>query len=1241
MARAVALLRAVLLRIRPKRLKGKTRGRLEWSLPPASSRPLPALMPTVAVASPIHQRVMPMKCWTLGGLDFKSSGVAGEAPAYNSSKHTFYLELVHVTGSRTISLQGRLRGTAGGDVGHIPFSGRALRYVFALDQLLPDSLLVPEGKNGGDWPSLLVDIVNQSPDSSMDPVCKVRPLFGYGRIDFNFVLRQSGAFWLRLSLEQPKSGDGPSAARMSAIAKELQTIQATSYFTYDTRSAKKLRCFATMTPDASGLDPGATGPHVGPTPNATSHQLIERKTVVRTPSASSSHLSTTIASADAASNIIVLSPPTPPPKRTVVILDRSSLPDSAPLPILPPPPPTLPPPHQPLQRIAPPPTPLPLPILTQPSIVPQQVIPTQAALAIHAAIQQAQQQQQQAATNNRHANGMDLTDDVAAVDHFFSNSPAVFSAPPSSPFPPLPVGSISPLSGQSRPLLLPSLTPSTPNATAPVALTTNNGNDEHTRPEGMPLPSTGGIATGGTKRMRTGTPIVATPNPNEVTSPSGAYTMVKAEREWKSPALNGMMSPPNNERKLASLDPSHQQFIEMLQGLYLNSAEGREAIAAKSPNGMVTTTPNETAVRAPVPRLISHDGGSTLKLYSNDGDWSSDTSVFFHFGHQYGSTLADDKINRYQKRERMVFIPPIPEQVWKDAVAYARSLATSFAKITPTVSADVIVARDEKTTDPVVGYYTYPAEMAIDGPSGPSMKPDPFDDDKDGNDRDKRGPGGGGGSGGGGNGRNNGNATGSRAGMVIRVAQEFFIPYNRMHMLLMASLDAQNIGALDLSDADGPLTSALINGFELMLQWFVDYSLSLLGPVPSARQQFLACYFPNGRGENSATRGTVAAGVTASFSTEPGAESPVPSERQLTDADIWLFIRHALELRGSRFAINTYDAAGFTIAHYLAVLDQHSLLHGLLYQHMDTAGASTSTSTPTLTLLPPEGVSSTALVTTSALSTVAATNGSGASTVIDPRSLLVEDIAGFDLTPLHFLSATTIIDRLGLTLPSTGVHPSRKPAPSLPSPGHMATPFDDAIEDAAAEPLSLAGGYGTTKQSEDIHRLHMDPFSTNDRSLASYGAPTLSPTVSGDTTHARILNPLEYSKPVPLASSSSSHLTSPTSSTFVAASPEAIAAAQLAEQHNQSLLAYNVSISHRDFDTLPDVAPPSSGKGGKTLEPDVVKLQGMTIVPGPQYSVFEVGVGPERGPPSSEGRAKRRTICCTMVTNQPLHNHII
>lgn len=92
--RAVMMLRDCLLRLKPVKLQGKGKGKLEWTLPPPQTRPLPVLLPRPAKASLLalphmpRTRLIPLKCWTLAGLDFKA---AEDAPAYNPSKHSFFI----------------------------------------------------------------------------------------------------------------------------------------------------------------------------------------------------------------------------------------------------------------------------------------------------------------------------------------------------------------------------------------------------------------------------------------------------------------------------------------------------------------------------------------------------------------------------------------------------------------------------------------------------------------------------------------------------------------------------------------------------------------------------------------------------------------------------------------------------------------------------------------------------------------------------------------------------------------------------------------------------------------------------------------------------------------------------------------------------------------------------------------------------------------------------------------------
>jgi hypothetical protein len=230
-----------------------------------------------ASTTSLSSRVVPLKCWSLRQLEFKGTD---ESPAYNASKHTFYLEFVfnnngntvssspttghNNSGDRCISLSGRLKSGAGGDVGHVPFTARGLRYAFQAEHLLPSPLYPSElthaiqqaavaagGVAALPRVAIVIDLVNKSEDSQWDPVCKVKPLFGYGRIDFNFVLRQSGDYCIRLSLEIEPAypsqliDNQPLLERLNHVADELMRfVDCTAFFTYDTRAAKKMRSYA-------------------------------------------------------------------------------------------------------------------------------------------------------------------------------------------------------------------------------------------------------------------------------------------------------------------------------------------------------------------------------------------------------------------------------------------------------------------------------------------------------------------------------------------------------------------------------------------------------------------------------------------------------------------------------------------------------------------------------------------------------------------------------------------------------------------------------------------------------------------------------------------------------------------------------------------------------------------------------------------------------------------------------------
>ena len=48
---------------------------------------------------------------------------------------------------------------------------------------------------------VIVDVANMSDSTALDLMLKVKPLWGYGRMEWAFVLRQSGKFAVSASLE--------------------------------------------------------------------------------------------------------------------------------------------------------------------------------------------------------------------------------------------------------------------------------------------------------------------------------------------------------------------------------------------------------------------------------------------------------------------------------------------------------------------------------------------------------------------------------------------------------------------------------------------------------------------------------------------------------------------------------------------------------------------------------------------------------------------------------------------------------------------------------------------------------------------------------------------------------------------------------------------------------------------------------------------------------------------------------
>lgn len=160
--------------------------------------------------------------------------------------------------------------------------------------------------------------------------------------------------------------------------------------------------------------------------------------------------------------------------------------------------------------------------------------------------------------------------------------------------------------------------------------------------------------------------------------------------------------------------------------------------------------------------------------------------------------------------------------------------------ITPYITADVVVSSDAKASTPVVGFYTYPQPIPV--PSDPLLKgpkEDGDDKDDDDNDNDKKD-----GDGGGDRDKSLTNMdSSSMAGIVITVQQQFFIPYNRLHaLMLFVNIDCP----IDLSSASAVyITRALVAGMQLLIQQYVDAALAALPPSPRVYQRFLADLLPH------------------------------------------------------------------------------------------------------------------------------------------------------------------------------------------------------------------------------------------------------------------------------------------------------------------------------------------------------------------------------------------------------------
>ena len=164
---------------------------------------------------------------------------------------------------------------------------------------------------------------------------------------------------------------------------------------------------------------------------------------------------------------------------------------------------------------------------------------------------------------------------------------------------------------------------------------------------------------------------------------------------------------------------------------------------------MDTSAAGAEGVRPPK-QLRSRDG-TTLKLLNKQQDWSDNSLVLFHFGTK-ASCAAGGQINPYNRRERIVFIPPIPPEVWKvrcrlllifsacsallcaqSAVEYVRSIANKYMQIKPLITAEVVVSTDPTARQPVFGVYTYPQEVPtlLEGPTVKTDKKDDADDKDD------------------------------------------------------------------------------------------------------------------------------------------------------------------------------------------------------------------------------------------------------------------------------------------------------------------------------------------------------------------------------------------------------------------------------------------------------------------------------------------------------------------------------
>jgi hypothetical protein len=420
------------------------------------------------------------------------------------------------------------------------------------------------------------------------------------------------------------------------------------------------------------------------------------------------------------------------------------------------------------------------------------------------------------------------------------------------------------------------------------------------------------------------------------------------------------------------------QVIQLLQKLYLDSAQplgGARMLPAGDPtspashSSIIPTSgalppglggpPNADDPGAPQ-QLVSTDG-RTITLICAHGVWPENTSVYFHFGSK-ASSLAAGQIDPYKRNQRVFFIPPIPDKVWKSAVEYVRSCSHRFLAITPYITADVVVSSEATDRHPVVGYYTYPQSIPV--PTDPSKSlpdnEDRRDEDDDGRgDRDAdqddasrrqltRGNGGQG-------------DTGSMAGIVITVQQKFFIPYNRLHSLLLY-VNADCPISMD-SPSALYLARHLVFGMQQLVQSYLDKKLSNMSPSPAQWHSFVASILPYSHLRDTAMGGAYEGPMSpkTATSTIPNHNGAGEMEVDLSVEDLAIFIRRVLADRCMDAMINKtfhiVDSHGLTLAHYLAAYGQFSLCalagnHGadLLFvsplSPLFSSTASMSTSTP-------------------------------------------------------------------------------------------------------------------------------------------------------------------------------------------------------------------------------------------------------------------------------------------------------